>query len=400
MKASLDSSKIASLMLFFSLLGSYMITPFLQEQQRAANCDSVCVGFIQATKSGSSLIFAVLIGIFSDQYGRYIALLIGLLGSLLSYVISLQKSTSRVLLLAGIAASLNQSTALVKALYSDYAAHEQLGNIEKASLMSSIGVAASLAFMLGSYSGPLFFPSHKEVIWGSIATSALSLICLLFISTKSIQPRSLHSFGLQPLFLLNSPDTLLLLCIRLAMGVAYGVFNISFNTTLQQRFQFEPSDFANYFFFVGLVHTFSQLGLTHFILSKTKLPTRTLIISCCVIISVGRLIAMATNVLCIIYLAMFVVIVSLCLLNVLIAGACASVGGRRGISGVLFGSMEGAEKVGGTIGPIFGGILHSKNEMLPVLAMCCIYVGIGCAVFVLYDGVIGAWNNSTEKKKE
>ena len=103
----------------------------------------------------------------------------------------------------------------------------------------------------------------------------------------------------------------LLFFMRGSMGIAYHVFSTIWTVTLKKRFDFGPKDHAYFMGWVGLWYALSQgVFAKKFIKYAGEDPTN-VILTCIAILAFGRVLAMMTPYLFIVYGVMAAVIVAL-----------------------------------------------------------------------------------------
>lgn len=374
-----------SISIFISILGAAVTFPFLQSQRDALQCDALCYGSMQSVRNGMSLLGNIFVGRMSDKYGRIKMLWVGIAASLLSYSISFYGISIETMWLSMIPSSLlNQNFSVFKALFADY--NDEIGGLEsdRASSMGRLGMAVGVAFMLGPVIGANLLKSYTQAILcaSCFTVVAASLIWLLpkpnpNLTSKAKKEKVESNAQWNIVNTLNlpairSPGSKLLMFIRLMMGLAFNAFMTVWTVSLKQRFDFGPRDHAFFMGWIGLCYAVSQGLLAKlFIKMAGEDPTIVLLVCICVL-SLGRVLAMLTSSLILVYAIMAIVIVALGVVNTALSSACSRLVDSDQI-GSLFGVLEATESLAGMIGPALGGLLYKFNPHLPILAVVFCY---------------------------
>ena len=96
------------------------------------------------------------------------------------------------------------------------------------------------------------------------------------------------------------------------------------------------------------------------------------LLSCVCTLGVGRIMAMHTSSLAVVYAVMGLVIISLGVVNTIMSAACTVIAEKDQVGG-LFGVMEAVESIAGLVGPTIGGLLYRVDPNLPILSVVAIY---------------------------
>lgn len=403
---------IGSIAVFLSFLGATLTFPFLQSQRDKFGCDALCYGSMQSLRSGLSMIGTVLIGRLSDQLGRAIVLWIGVAASIVSYLINLHGQSLTAIWLAIIpAALLNQNFSVLKALFADYSSEYEFSEAERASAVGKLGMVIGIAFMLGPVIGANCFSSYEQATLAAIAMCITSAIGFYFLPVprnskkdeekildsdsqkKGIRATSSISSNVRYLIekvvgfiylpALQTPGTRLLLFMRFGMALAFNIFMTVWTVSLKNRFDFGPKGHAYFMGWIGLWYALSQGFIARELVRLSDNVTN-LILMCMVTLSLGRVAAMLTSSLVVVYALMAAVVIALGLMNTIMASACSHLAGRDQVGG-LYGVMESVESVTGLFGPTLGGLLFRLNPSLPICGVVALYAVIFTAVYIFYD---------------
>lgn len=411
---------LASLSVFLGLLGATFTFPYQQSLRESLGCDVLCYGNLQSARSLLSLLGATLAGRLSDRYGRLPLLRLGLCSSLLSYAITLNVQSLIGLWLSMIpSALLNQNYNVLKALISDYQSSNQTSESDRASALGRLGMAAGLAFMIGPILGTTIISSHNDAVTLATAMTMLSGVCLILLPIPALEiERRLQreksqnlineKMGNDQISLLNSilnpfkklitlpviqsSGAQLLMLLRHFMGLAYHIFMTVWPSSLKERFDFAPQQHAYFMGWIGLWYAASQGVIAHFLIKMTKENPTIVMLGSLICLALGRVIALYTSSIYIVYIVMAVVIIALGVVNTLISSACSRLADRDQVGG-LFGVMEAIENVSGLIGPTLGGFLYSANSSIPIVAVVVIYTSASLGVALFYHKAVVLHNH-------
>lgn len=382
-----------SISVFISMLAAAITFPFLQAQRDLLNCDTLCYGNMQSARSALTLVGSVLVGRLSDKIGRKLALYIGLFASILSNLINLSGQNITTMWISMIPSSLlNQNFSVLKALMSDYASETGQTESEKASDIGRLGMAVGIAFMLGPAIGATLLKSYSQaslIGLGLLVLSSLFLFSLPEpekIKKKREQKKSsLLSFLYLPAA--QTPGARLLFFMRGSMAIAFNVFMTVWTVSLKDRFNFGPKDHAYFMGWIGLCYAVSQGVLAKILIKRSgEDPTKVLLL-CIVGLSIGRVLAMLTSSLFLVYIIMAFVIVALGVVNTAMSSACSHLADSGQVGGLL-GVMEAVESLGGLVGPTLGGILFKIGPKVPLITVVTIYAAVFIAVYIYFQKTI------------
>ncbi|KAK7248908.1 hypothetical protein SO694_000422112 [Aureococcus anophagefferens] len=181
----------------------------------------------------------------------------------------------------------------------------------------------------------------------------------------------------------RSPGGLVVLSLRLVMGLSFHVFMAVWQTSLKARFpDFGPSDHAKFMGFIGLGYAASQ-GLV----SKPAIKfaetrgggEKNLLVACCACLSLGRVAAVASTSLPLVYAAYAPVIVALGVVNAAITGAVSRVA-PPDERGTFFGVVSAIESCTGIVGPMVGGVVSLKGTGAVCAVVCALYAAAAAVI--------------------
>eukprot|EP01041_Mallomonas_annulata_P007280 gene7280-14841_t len=387
-----------SISAFVSILGAAITFPFLQSRRDDLNCDALCYGTMQSTRSGLTLVGAFVVGRLSDKFGRSKILWLGIFSSLLSYILNWRGETITEMWISMIPSSLlNQNFSVLKALFADY--NEERGGTEseRASSMGRLGMAVGFGFMIGPVLGTTFLKNYSQATAAAFCLTLLSGIFIMWlptphvkhadVSSKSKRASSHSILSLLSLPAAKSKGAQLLFVMRCLMALAFNIFMTVWTVSVKQRFEFGPRDHAYFMGWVGLWYALSQGVLARVCIRLSgEDPTNALL--CCISwLAIGRVIAMTTPYLWLVYIVMAMVIVSLGIVNTAMSSACSHLASADQVGG-LFGILEAIESASGLIGPTLGGLLHKLGSHVVVGTVVFIYALIFLAVLFFYRTTI------------
>ena len=145
---------ILFLTVFVDLVGFGIVLPLLPLYADRFGASGTVVGVLVLSYSAAQLLFAPLWGRLSDRYGRRPVLIVGLLGSTLSYLVFAYAGSVWVLLLSRVMAGIGGANIPVAQAYiADVTPPEH-----RAANMGLIGAAFGLGFIFGPIIGGLLAP--------------------------------------------------------------------------------------------------------------------------------------------------------------------------------------------------------------------------------------------------
>lgn len=248
---------------FIDLLGFGIIIPSLPFYAETFGATGLTVGLLMASFSLMQFLFAPVWGRVSDRIGRRPVILIGLVGSCVSYLIFGLARSLTVLFVARIAAGVagaNISTA--QAFIADTTTPEN-----RAKGMGIVGAAFGLGFIFGPAIGG--FLSQWGYATPAFFASALSLInfgAAVFLLPESRAPETRRaSQATAPKgrveFLrraLARPHLPVLLLVYFVVIAAFSGFEATFALFSERRFAFTAATIGYMFAFVGVVLSIIQ----------------------------------------------------------------------------------------------------------------------------------------------
>ncbi len=282
-------SKLPLLIVFITvaidLLGFGIVLPLLPTYAVAYQANSLQLGLLTASFSAMQFLFAPIWGRISDRIGRRPILLLGLLGStvsyaLFSYVSHFQTNVQWMglsvlgwLLVSRILAGIAGATIPTAQAY--IADSTETANRGKG--MALIGVAFGVGFVFGPLIGAVSLKLNNDLPdWRPGAVAAgLSGLAFLFALVKlpeSLRPgnqlASRHTSGLRGLVrVMARPDLMLLLATMFLTTLAFGQFETTL-ALLTKAIGMKPKQNYMVFAYLGMVLLIAQGALVRRLLPR------------------------------------------------------------------------------------------------------------------------------------
>lgn len=217
------SQTILFLTVFVDLLGFGIVIPFLPMFAERLGVSAFGIGWILAIYSLAQLLFAPVLGRISDRFGRRPIIMVGLLGSSLSYLIYACANSFTLLLLSR---ALHGACAATVPTAQAYIA-DTTSDEGRARGMGLIGAAFGLGFVLGPALGGLL--GHSSLKVPVFFASVLTFANLIFAWQRLPESHAPQSDA--PLYLATLADPLLSLPRQLFGHHLARLFGIAFLLT-------------------------------------------------------------------------------------------------------------------------------------------------------------------------
>jgi MFS transporter, DHA1 family, tetracycline resistance protein len=244
---------IIFLTVFIDLLGFGIIIPLLPFYAESFGASALTIGLLGTSYSAMQFLFSPIWGRWSDRIGRKPIILVGLMGSCVSYLtLALAPSLALIFvarLIGGIAGA-NIPTA--QAYIADVTTPEN-----RARGMGMVGAAFGLGFIFGpAIGGMLSRVSPATPMWFA------SALCFAnFVAAWMLLPESRHAdestktLGRLEAFrhALGRPTLLLVLALYFIVTLAFSGFEATFALFSEAKFGFNSSTIGFVFAFIGVV---------------------------------------------------------------------------------------------------------------------------------------------------
>jgi multidrug resistance protein len=244
---------IIFLTVFIDLLGFGIIIPLLPFYAESFGATALTVGLLGTSFSLMQFVFSPIWGRMSDRIGRKPIILLGLMGSCVSYLVLALATTLPLVFLARIVggiAGANIPTA--QAYIADVTTPEN-----RAKGMGMVGAAFGMGFIFGPALGGLLSRYGPSVpMWFA------SALCLLnFTAACFLLPESRHSahntpgVGRLEVFrrAMTHPKLALLLSLYFLITMAFSGFEATFALFSERRFGFTAATIGLVFTFIGTI---------------------------------------------------------------------------------------------------------------------------------------------------
>lgn len=383
---------VAALLCFVSVASFAVGLPFAQAQRDALKCSTLCAGGMTSVRNFLALIGAPLVGRLSDTRGRRWALVVALLASLASGVLMATARSIAALWIALVPAALlsHQFDALKAVLADAYRSVSDDSTL--AGAQGTLGMAAGLGFMGVAAGGVLSTP--RAVALASCFGSVISFMLVSLLPASAISTQSAPRDGgalsslrrLASLPSARSPPGMLLIALRTLMGLAFHVFAAVWQTSLKTRFpDFAAPDHARFMSFVGISYAIAQ-GL----LAQPALRCMnhtTLLCTCCICLSFGRVAALFATRLDLVYLAYAPLVLALGIVNAAVAAAASRIAQPEDTGGFV-GFLSAVESICGVVGPALGGLLAVVANNTTVCGLVLVLYAFAAALIYRFWSVL------------
>ncbi len=250
--------------IFLDLVGFGIVLPLLPFYAQHFGATALVVGLLSTSYSLMQFLFAPIWGRISDRVGRRPIILLGLFGSVVSYLIFGLAHSLWVLFISRVCAGIagaNISTA--QAYIADSTPPER-----RARGMGLVGAAYGLGFIFGPAIGGTL--SHFALNLPPLFASALSFcnfVAALFLLPESLQPENRTSHSRRGLNLgrirvaLMHPQLGIFMMLFFIVTFAFANLEATFALMTQKKFGFEAHENGYLFAYIGVLITLMQGAL-------------------------------------------------------------------------------------------------------------------------------------------
>ena len=238
---------------FIDLVGFGIIIPLLPFYAESFGANAFAIGLLGTSFSLMQFVFSPIWGRWSDKIGRKPIILVGLLGSCVSYV-TMALAGSLVLLfvariIGGIAGA---NVATAQAYIADITTPE-----DRAQGMGLMGTAFGLGFIFGPAIGGLLSRVSPETpMWFAAALCLGNFVAAWFLLPESRRvTESTRALGRMAAFrhAMNKPTLLLVLALYFIVTMAFSAFEATFALFSEARFGYTAASIGFLFAFIGAV---------------------------------------------------------------------------------------------------------------------------------------------------
>jgi MFS transporter, DHA1 family, tetracycline resistance protein len=250
---------------FFDLLGFGIVIPFVPMYAASLGIGAGSIGLILSTYSIMQFIFATLLGRLSDRIGRRPIIMLGLLGSSLSYLIyGFTDSFAGLLISRAVHGACAATISTAQAYIADTTEESK-----RAHAMGMIGAAFGLGFVLGpAIGGLLGAVSMRTPV---LFAAALTFVNLIFAGVwlpESLQPQDTapsasaaqgaHQMLDLPRRLQRHRANALLFAVAFLMTFAIAELEATFALTVPAVYGYAAAGVGGLLAFAGLVQAIAQ----------------------------------------------------------------------------------------------------------------------------------------------
>jgi len=345
---------------FIDLLGFGIIIPLLPFYAESFGASAFTIGLLGTSFSLMQFVFSPIWGRWSDKVGRKPIILLGLMGSCLSYL-TLALATSLPMLfvariIGGIAGA-NIPTA--QAYIADVTTPEN-----RAKGMGMVGAAFGLGFIFGPAIGGLLSRISPEApMWFASTLCLGNFIAAWFLLPESRRVSSeTKTLGrLEALkHALAKPALVLLLALYFLVTAAFSGFEATFALFSEARFGFTSTSIGFLFAFIGVVLATIQGVLVHKVVKRIGEPRLIPIAIFCIAVGIG-LVPFAWSVPALL-VALGVLAVGMGFNNPSLTSMVSRLSDPNDQGGIL-GLASSLASLGRVVGPAWGGFLYDSYGM-------------------------------------
>jgi DHA1 family tetracycline resistance protein-like MFS transporter len=243
---------------FIDLLGFGIIIPLLPFYAESFGASAFAIGLLGTSFSLMQFLFSPIWGRWSDRVGRKPIILVGLLGSCLSYVTMALAPSLTLLFVARIVggiAGANIPTA--QAYIADVTTPEN-----RARGMGMVGAAFGLGFIFGPALGGLLSRySPATPMWFAAALCLANFVAAWFLLPESRRASaSTRTLGRMEAFrhAMKQPTLLLVLSLYFIVTMAFSAFEATFALFTEAKFGYTTASIGFLFAFIGLILSLIQ----------------------------------------------------------------------------------------------------------------------------------------------
>ena len=365
---------------FIDLLGFGIIIPLLPFYAETFGATAFTVGLLATSFSLMQFIFAPIWGRLSDRVGRRPIILLGLLGSCLSYFGFGMAGTLTALFAARIFAGIaGANIPTAQAVVADLTTPEN-----RAKGMGMVGAAFGLGFIFGpaiggflsryGYSVPAFFASGLSLV---------NFVAAWFLLPETLKPehRAIERVGRIDALrsALARPHLPLLLVIGFLVVAAFSAFESTFALFAERSYGFGASSIGYVFAFVGIVLVIVQ----GFLVGKVvkRIGEHHIVPASLAIVAIGLLMIPATRSVAALLVANGVMAVGMGFNNPSLMSLVSRYSSAEDQGGVL-GLTQSLNSLARIVGPLWGGFAFDHLGIgMPYITSAAV-MGIAAALSI------------------
>lgn len=351
---------IIFLTVFIDLLGFGIIIPLLPFYAESFGASAFTIGLLGTSFSLMQFVFSPIWGRWSDKIGRKPIIMLGLMGSCLSYL-ALALATSLPMIffariIGGIAGA-NIPTA--QAYIADVTTPEN-----RARGMGMVGAAFGLGFIFGpAIGGVLSRISPEAPMWFASALCLGNFTAAWFLLPESRRVSSAtRTLGRLEAFkhALTKPALVLLLALYFLVTAAFSGFEATFALFSEARYGFTAASIGFLFAFIGVVLATIQGVLVHKVVKRVGEARLIPAAIFCIALGIG-MVPFAWSVPTLL-VALFVLAVGMGFNNPSLTSMVSRLSDANDQGGTL-GLASSLASLGRVVGPAWGGFLYDAYGM-------------------------------------
>ncbi|MDP2318663.1 MAG: MFS transporter [Acidobacteriota bacterium] len=345
---------------FIDLLGFGIIIPLLPFYAESYGASAFTIGLLGTSFSLMQFVFSPIWGRWSDKIGRRPIILLGLMGSCLSYLaLALASSLSLIFLARIIGGIAGANIPTAQAYIADVTTPEN-----RAKGMGMVGAAFGLGFIFGPAIGGLLSRFGPEApMWFASALCLANSIGAWFLLPESRRVSSAtRTLGRMEAFrhALTKPALVLLLSLFFIVTAAFSSFEATFALFSAARFGFTSTSIGFLFAFIGLVLATIQGLLVHKVVRRVGEARLVPVAIFCIALGVG-MVPFAWSVPTLL-VALGVLAVGMGFNNPSLTSMLSRLSDADDQGGIL-GLASSLASLGRVIGPAWGGFLYDSYGM-------------------------------------
>jgi multidrug resistance protein len=243
---------------FIDLLGFGIIIPLLPFYAESFGASAFTIGLLGTSFSLMQFLFSPIWGRWSDRIGRKPIILVGLMGSCLSYlVLALAGSLPMVFLARVIGGIAGANIPTAQAYIADVTTDEN-----RAKGMGMVGAAFGLGFIFGpAIGGVLSHFSPQTPMWFASALCLANFIAAwLLLPESRVANESTKALGRMDAFrhAITHPTLVILLALYFLVPLAFSWFEATFALFSEAKFGYTAATIGFVFTFIGVVLSIVQ----------------------------------------------------------------------------------------------------------------------------------------------
>jgi len=256
--ASISPLVVIFVTVFIDLLGFGIIIPLLPFYAESFGASAFTIGLLGTSFSLMQFLFSPIWGRWSDRIGRKPIILVGLMGSCLSYLaLALSGSLAMVFLARIIGGIAGANIPTAQAYIADVTTDEN-----RAKGMGMVGAAFGLGFIFGpAIGGVLSHFSPETPMWFASALCLANFIAAwLLLPESRVANASTKALGRMDAFrhAMTHPTLVILLTLYFLVPLAFSWFEATFALFSEAKFGYTAATIGFVFTFIGIVLSIVQ----------------------------------------------------------------------------------------------------------------------------------------------